>query len=84
MQKLTHLIQIQALVYFKGSRIKITKAVEVDQQGRPGEVLSNNFIVACQKNAIQILELKKEGKNKMKVQDYIHGNKLKIGTLLNE
>ena len=69
---------------FKGSRIKITKAVEVDQQGRPGEVLSNNFIVACQKNAIQILELKKEGKNKMKVQDYIHGNKLKIGTLLNE
>ena len=47
---------------FKGSRIKITKAVEVDQQGRPGEVLSNNFIVACQKNAIQILELKKRKK----------------------
>ena len=29
-------------------------------------------------------KLKKEGKNEMKGQDYIHGNKLKIGTLLNE
>ncbi len=69
---------------FKGSRIKVIKAVEVDQQGKPGEILSEDFIVACQKNAIQILELKKEGKNKMKAKDYIQGNKLEIGTLLNE
>jgi len=68
----------------KGSRIKVIKAVEVSQQGRPGEILSNKFIIACQKNAIQILELKKEGKNKMKVQEFIIGNKLEVGTLINE
>ena len=68
----------------KGSRIKVLKAVEVKLQGRPGEILSNEFIIACQKNAIQILELKKEGKNKMKVQEYTNGNKLEVGTLINE
>ena len=68
----------------KGSRIKVIKAVEVSQQGRPGEILSNKFIIACQKNAIQILELKKEGKNKMKVQEFTIGNKLEVGTLINE
>ena len=68
----------------KGSRIKVIKAVEVSQQGRPGEILSNKFIIACQKNAIQILELKKEGKNKMGVQEFTIGNKLEVGTLINE
>ncbi len=69
---------------FKGSRIKVIKAVEVFRKGKPGEILSNNFTIACQKNAIQILELKKEGKNKMKTQEYIKGNKLNVGTLINE
>ena len=69
---------------FRGSRIKVLKAVEVRQQGRPGEILSNKFVIACQKNAIQILELKKEGKNKMNVQEYTNGNKLEVGTLINE
>ena len=68
----------------KGSRIKILKAVEVKQQGRPGEILSSKFIIACKKNAIQILELKKEGKNKMNVQEYTNGNKLEVGTSINE
>ncbi len=70
--------------YLKGSRIKVIKAIEVTQQGKPGEILSDNLIIGCQKNAIQILELKKEGKNKMKAKEYIKGNKLKIGTFINE
>ena len=68
----------------QGSRIKVLKAVEINQQGRPGEILSKKFVIACQKNAIQILELKKEGKNKMNVQEYTNGNKLEVGTLINE
>ena len=69
---------------FKGSRVKVIKAVEVNQQGKPGEILSKNLIIACKKNAIQILELKKEGKNKMKAQEYTNGNKLEVGTSINE
>ena len=70
--------------YLKGSRIKVIKAIEVTQQGKPGEILSDNLIIGCQKNAIQILELKKEGKNKMTAKEYIKGNKLKVGTFINE
>ena len=34
---------------FKGSRIKIIKVSEVEQQGRPGEILGNDLIIACRK-----------------------------------
>ena len=30
------------------------------------------------------ITFKKEGKNKMKVQEFIIGNKLEVGTLINE
>ena len=69
---------------FKGSRIKIIKVSEVEQQGRPGEILSNDLIIACKKNAVKVLELVKEGKNKMKIQEFVKGNKFEVGTLVNE
>ena len=46
-----------------GIRIKVIKAKVIQASGKPGEVLDNNFTVACLKNALQIIELKKEGKN---------------------
>ena len=49
---------------YKGSRLKIIKAIEVDEKGKPGEILNNKFTIACSENAIQILELQKEGKKK--------------------
>ena len=39
----------------------------------------NKFTIACSKNAIQILELKKEGKPKMSVTEFLKGNKIKTG-----
>ena len=48
-----------------GSRIKIIKAKEIiSNKGKPGILLDKNFTIACSKNAIQILELKKEGEAK--------------------
>ena len=47
-----------------GSRIKILKAKEVNITGQPGLILNENFTIACFKNAIQVLELQKEGKKK--------------------
>ena len=47
-----------------GNRIKITKAQETNLQGKPGEILNENFIIACQENSVKILELQKEGKKK--------------------
>jgi len=63
-----------------GNRVKITKAQEIDLQGKPGEILNKNFTIACQENAIEVLELQKEGKKKMKTSEYLKGNKLEIGS----
>ena len=35
--------------------------------------------IACSKDAVRIIELKKEGKKQMLVDEYLRGNKIKIG-----
>ena len=67
---------------YNGARIKILKAEVVNKSGSPGEIIDNQFTVACLENSIRILELKKEGKKSMSAFDYLKGNKLKIGTTL--
>ncbi len=66
-----------------GARIKIIKALEVERTGKVGAVIDDNkMIIACKKNALQILELKKEGKKLMKANEFLKGNKIKIGQIL--
>ena len=60
------------------------KAEEVKVKGTPGEILSKDFTIACSENAVQIIELKKEGKKSMKFEEFLKGNKLEIGTNLIE
>ena len=67
---------------FSGSRIKVIRAREVKISGKPGLVLDNELTVACSENAIQILELQKEGKNKTLSKEFLKGNKLGKGTSL--
>ena len=64
----------------KGIRLKINKAIEVSANGNPGEILDNQLTIACGENAIQILDLQKEGKKKMSVSEFLKGNKLEIGS----
>ena len=64
---------------YKGSRIKINKAIEIEAEGKPGEILDKKFTIACSTNSIQILELQKEGKRSMNVSEYLKGNILEIG-----
>ena len=66
-----------------GIRIKIIKAKEIISKARPGEILDDKFTIACSKNAVQIIELQKEGKQKMTVDQFLRGNKIKIGQNLN-
>ena len=67
-----------------GSRIKVLKAIEIKSQEKPGKVIDNKLSISCSENAIQILQLKKEGKNSMNTSDFLKGYNLKIGTNLNE
>ena len=64
---------------YRGARLKINKAVEVQAKGKPGEILNEKFTIACLENAIQILELQKEGKKSMDISEYLKGNSLEIG-----
>jgi methionyl-tRNA formyltransferase len=63
----------------KGSRIKIIKAVEIQTSGLPGEIINNSFTIGCFKNAVQVLELQKEGKNKISAKEFLKGHKLEVG-----
>ena len=65
------------------ARIKIIKAIEVEKTGEAGTIIDNKMTIACSKNAVQILELKKEGKKQMLVEEYLRGNKIKIGQKVN-
>ncbi len=65
------------------SRIKIIKAIEVKNSGEAGTILDDKMTIACEKNAIQILELQKEGKKPMLVNEYLKGNVIKVGQKIN-
>ena len=45
-------------------RHKIIKAIEVKEQGKPGEIINSKFTIGCSHNSIQILELQKKEKQK--------------------
>ncbi len=64
-------------------RIKIIKAKHVSSKGIPGTILDDKLTIACSKNAIQVIELQKEGKQKITADEFLRGNKIKTGQSLN-
>ena len=72
--------QSRSWFYYNGVRHKVIKAIEVEENGNPGEIINLNFTIACLHNSIQILELQKRENQKMKVAEYLKGNKLIKGS----
>ena len=68
---------------FNNLRYKIFKAKEINLQGPVGEILDNNLTIGTGKNSIKILEIQKEGKNKLNVKNFLIGTNLSKGTKLN-
>jgi len=66
-----------------GVRIKIIKAKQVVSKGMPGTILDDKLTIACSKNAIQVLEIQKEGKQKITADEFLRGNTIKTGQSLN-
>ena len=67
---------------FEGIRYKIWKAKISDMTGKPGEILNNNLVIACQDQSIEVLEIQKEGKNKMHIKDFLIGSAISKGKLI--
>ena len=66
-----------------GNRVKVMKAIEIKEIGKPGLIINKDFTIACSENAVQILELQKEGKQKMTAKEFLIGNKLEVGSNIN-
>ncbi len=66
----------------QGGRVKIIRAKETKSSGEPGKIIDDRLTIACLKNSVQILELKKEGKQKMTAEEFLRGHHIKIGQKL--
>ena len=67
---------------YKKIRYKIWKASINDKKGSVGTILDNNFTIACNDKSIQIIEIQREGKNKLFLKNFLPGLNFKIGDLV--
>jgi methionyl-tRNA formyltransferase len=68
----------------KNKRVKVLDAriLNIENNFQPGEVI-NEQAIACGHGAIEILSVKPEGKKTMYVEDYLRGNSMSVGEILN-
>jgi methionyl-tRNA formyltransferase len=67
---------------YKNTRYKIWGAKIVDKNGTPGTILDNNFIICCGDKSLEIIEIQKEGKNKLTLNLFLMGLNFKKGDVL--
>ena len=68
---------------FNGERYKILKAKIGNGNGKNGEVISDNFEIACGNGkSIEILEIQREGKKVQKIEEFILGSQIKKGSMI--
>jgi len=81
-----------AITYYKGKLLKLYKAKVLEflssgVLGSPGEIIQvskGGIIVATGGGNLQIEELQLEGKRRMKVEEFIRGNKICVGEVFRE
>ena len=59
-----------------------TQVVPLDRAAPAGTVLDDALLIACGKDALRLLDLKKAGKREMNAKDFLNGNKISAGTVL--
>jgi methionyl-tRNA formyltransferase len=67
-----------------GKRMKILKAtlLDVEQNGRAGEIIDGGIIVCGDENALQLVSVQPENKKPMDVKAALNGGYLKVGDIL--
>jgi len=66
---------------YKNERYKVWKAEIVNKSGKIGTILNDQLIVSCKDQAIQILEIQKEGKSRQMTEQFLLGNKINQGEI---
>lgn len=74
----------KAFCLFNGEPLKIFSAKVGENSGKPGEIIRNDDIleIACGEGSLVILELQKAGGKAMLCSDFLRGNKLEKGSIL--
>ena len=67
---------------YKKIRYKIWKASIFDKKGTSGTILDSNFIIGCKDQSIKIIEIQREGKNKLLLKNFLLGMNFQIGDLV--
>jgi methionyl-tRNA formyltransferase len=67
---------------YKKIRYKIWKASILEKTGAVGTILDNKFIIGCKDKSIKIIEVQREGKNKLLLDNFLLGMKFKVGDLI--
>jgi len=67
---------------FEGERVKLLLTAETEGGGAPGEVLDNDFAIACGERAIRPIRLQRAGKPAMEREDFLRGRPIETGTIL--
>jgi methionyl-tRNA formyltransferase len=63
----------------KETRYKIWRAKISEKMGMPSKILNNNFIIGCGDKSIEIIEIQKEGKNRLPLKIFLKGANFKQG-----
>ena len=67
---------------YENERFKVLRVSKSSTSGNPGVLLDENLTVACKSDAIQILEIQRQGKNKQSAKDFLLGKKIGKGSIL--
>ena len=65
-----------------GERLRILSAVPAEGKGNPGEVIGGPLVVACGNGALRLDRVQRAGKSAMSAEEYVRGNPVSLGTLL--
>ena len=63
-------------------RARIIQAEILERRGEPGEIIDNDFSIACGDNAIKPIIIQKEGKKPMQIMEFLRGTKIQKGVIL--
>ena len=65
-----------------GKRVKITKAQVAKYSDQPGKIIDDQFNISCGHQSIRPLEIQIEGKKSSSIEEFLRGNKIKVGMIL--
>ncbi len=67
---------------YNGERFKILRAKVINEQGTPGEILSGQGLrIACADKALAVIEIQRQGKKAMPIEDLLRGFSFAAGTI---